>query len=497
VSSQQLEYADVVVVGGGPAGSTVASLTAMQGHRVIILEKERFPRHQIGESLLPSTIHGICKLIGVYDEVEKAGFTEKRGGSFRWGANPETWTFSFSVSPKMAASSSFAYQVERSKFDKILLDHARRLGAEVRENCTVTSVIEDDDDRVSGISYRTADGRTRQIAARYVVDASGNQSKIYRSIGGSRQYSEFFRGVAVYGYFEGGKRLPSPNSGNILSAAFESGWCWYIPLSQTLTSVGVVVRRELANRIQGDPERALLSLIAECPIVSDYLKGARRITEGDYGKIRVRRDYSYLNTRFWRPGMALIGDAACFIDPVFSSGVHLATYSALLLGRSINSVLAGIVDEETAFREFELRYQREFSVFYQYLMCFYDMHVDADSYFWSAKKITKSAGPDLEAFVDLVGGVASGELAFGGDNNIADRIKNQSQQFSESVDELVAGGQASMLPVFKSDVVSQVVVEGARIQAHAEFGEYATAESPMFEKGLIASSDGMFWKVAE
>ena len=114
------EEADVVVVGGGPGGSTLATLVAMRGHRVILLEKEKFPRWQIGESLLPSTVHGVCRLTGVADELAKAGFTKKRGGTFRWGANPEPWTFAFSVSPKMVGETSHAYQVERSKFDQIL-----------------------------------------------------------------------------------------------------------------------------------------------------------------------------------------------------------------------------------------------------------------------------------------------------------------------------------------------------------------------------------------
>jgi halogenation protein CepH len=300
------EQADVVVVGGGPGGSTLAALVAMRGHRVVLLEKEKFPRWQIGESLLPSTVHGVCRLTGVADELAKAGFTRKRGGTMRWGANPDPWTFAFSVSPKMAGETSHAYQVERSKFDQILLDHARHLGVDVREQHTVTEVI-DDGDRVRGVSFTDAAGTAGRIRARYVVDASGNSSRLYQQAGATRKYSEFFRSLALFGYFEGGKRLPEPNSGNILCAAFDSGWFWYIPLSPTLTSVGAVVRHDLASKIQGDPEQALSSLIAECPLISDYLSEASRVTEGQYGQLRVRKDYSYSNTRFWRPGMILVG----------------------------------------------------------------------------------------------------------------------------------------------------------------------------------------------
>src|SRR6185312_8964871 len=178
--------------GGGPGGSTLATLIAMRGHSVVLLEKEKFPRWQIGESLLPSTVHGICRLTGVADELAKAGFTKKRGGTFRWGTNPEPWTFSFSVSPKITGETSHAYQVERSKFDQILLDHARHMNVDVREQHAVSDVIEDEG-RVCGVAYTDAAGNPGTIRARYVVDASGNKSRIYQRAGATRQYSEFFQ----------------------------------------------------------------------------------------------------------------------------------------------------------------------------------------------------------------------------------------------------------------------------------------------------------------
>jgi halogenation protein CepH len=328
------------------------------------------------------------------------------------------------------------------------------------------------------------------------VDASGNRSSLYKHVG-TRQYSEFFRNIAVFGYFEGGKRLPQPNSGNILSVAFDSGWFWYIPLSETLTSVGAVVRDDMASKIQGDLEAGMQSLIAECPLIAEYLSGARRITEGRYGQLRVRKDYSYSNTRLWRPGMALVGDAACFVDPVFSSGVHLATYSALLAARSINSVLAGKVAEELAFREFELRYQREFNVFYEFLVSFYDMHVDENSYFWSAKKVTESTSSELESFVDLVGGISSAETALTKAETLARRFKGESAEFAEAVDQVIAGKQESMLPLFRSSVVQRAMQEAGQVQALAILGEDAETEAPLFAGGLVPSSNGMFWAVPE
>ena len=492
MSAEQIAEADVVVVGGGPGGSTLATLVAMRGHRVVLLEKEKFPRFQIGESLLPSTVHGVCGLTGVADKLAKAGFTKKRGGTFRWGANPEAWTFAFSVSPKMIGETSHAYQVERSKFDQILLDHARHTGVDVREQHAVTDVI-DDEDRARGVSYTDADGNEGTIRATYVVDASGNNSRICQRAGATRKYSEFFRSLALFGYFEGGTRLPEPNSGNIFCAAFDSGWFWYIPLSPTLTSVGAVVRRELASKIQGDPEQALTALIAECPPISDYLRHARRVTQGQYGQIRVRKDYSYANTKFWRPGMALVGDAACFVDPVFSSGVHLATYGALLAARSINSVLDHAVDEDTAFREFEERYRREYGAFYEFLVSFYDMHADENSYFWSAKKVTASNSSDLESFVTLVGGVSSGEPALATTEALAQRYKSRSSEFAAAVDQVVTNKDQSMVPLMKSSIVRQAMQEGAKEQARVLLGQDAGAETPLFKGGLVTSPDGLSW----
>ncbi len=482
-----VEEFDVVVAGGGPGGSTVATLVAMQGHRVLLLEKEVFPRYQIGESLLPSTVHGVCKMLGVADELAAAGFPVKRGGTFRWGARPDPWTFSFSVSPRITGASSFAYQVERAKFDQILLTNAKRKGVVVRENSTVTDVLEDGE-RVTGVRYTDSDGAEHEVSATFVIDASGNKSKLYSKVGGSRNYSEFFRSLALFGYFEGGKRLPEPYSGNILSVAFDSGWFWYIPLSDKLTSVGCVVRREDAEKVQGDREKAYQALIDECPLISEYLSDAQRVTSGNYGELRIRKDYSYHQTAFWRPGMILVGDAACFVDPVFSSGVHLATYSGLLAARSINSVLAGDLDEKTALIEFEARYRREYGVYYEFLVAFYEMHVNEESYFWQAKKVTHSEHTDIESFVDLVGGVSSGEAALA-----AGRIAEHSAEFASAVDQMADGDNASMVPLFKSHVVKQVMQEGGQEQMRVVLGEDAEPELPLFPGGLVTSPDGMKW----
>jgi halogenation protein CepH len=485
VSTPTTENFDIVVIGGGPGGSTVSTLTAKQGHRVLLLERGTFPRYQIGESLLPSTVHGIARLLGVEKELRNAGFTKKRGGTFRWGTNPEPWTFSFAVSPKLAGPTSFAYQVERMKFDQILLDNARRNGVEVRESSTVLDVIETDG-RISGVRYADGDGGEHTVESTYVVDASGNTGRTHRHVGGERRYSEFFRNLALFGYFEGGKRLPAPNSGNILSAAFDDGWFWYIPLSPTLTSVGAVVHRDAADKVQGDREKALNRLIEACPLIKEYLADARRVTSGPYGELRVRKDYSYCNTRFWRPGMVLVGDAACFVDPVFSSGVHLATYSGLLAARSINSCLAGTVGEKEAFQEFERRYRREYGVFYEFLVSFYGMQADEQSYFWAAKKITNTPLSELEAFVELVGGLASGDVIEVTPASVTDELITGAEALAAAADD---SGTASS-ELHAQPVVANAMAESANLQAEVLLGAEAR---PLFPDGLISTPDGLRW----
>ncbi|MCX4474877.1 tryptophan 7-halogenase [Streptomyces cellulosae] len=265
----------------------------------------------------------------------------------------------------------------------------------------------------------------------------------------------------------GGPAL-TPNSGNITCVAFRSGWFWYIPLSDSLTSVGAVVRRDQADQVRGDRAEALAGLIKECPLVSDYLSEAQRVRSGPYGEVRIRKDYSYLHDTFWRPGMVLIGDAACFIDPLFSSGVHLATYSALLAARSINTSLLGDIDERECFIEYEQRYRKEYQLFHDFLMAFYDVNRDEQEYFGEAKRVTKGSASEAESFVELVGGGASDESA----------LTSEAYQAQRKADLL--------------DHVPRIHWEGQRIQLQAAFGE-AVGDTPLRHGGLVESADGMHW----
>jgi halogenation protein CepH len=323
----------------------------------------------------------------------------------------------------------------------------------------VLGVVRDGDrsGRVTGVRYVDDTGREGVATARFVVDASGHGSRLHHEVGGSREYSPHFRNLALFGYFVGGHRMPAPDTGNILCVAFPGGWFWYIPLSDTLTSVGAVVRQDAAARVQGDPEAAFTGLVRDCPLVAEFLAGAARATDPPYDRLRVRKDYSYDRTVLWCPGMVLVGDAACFIDPVFSSGVHLATYSALLAARSINSTLAGLVPEDRCFAEFEARYRREFALFRDFLVAFYDPRTDELSYFSHASRLVGNGSAETAAFVDLVGGVSSTD--------------------------------------FSRKLMGEVLAEGAQLQLRGMLGAAAGAEPPMFPGGLVPSPDGRRWLV--
>lgn len=475
---------DLVVVGGGPGGSTLATLVAKEGGRVLIVERDRLPRYQIGESLLPSTVHGICDLLGVRDEVMNAGFMRKRGACMRWGASKEPWLFDFGSSPALrAVGADYAFQVERSKFDDILLRNATRKGAELWEEHTVAGVIEEGD-RVAGVKVMRPDGSAVEVRARFVADASGNTSKL-ASLVGKREHSKFFRNVALFSYWENGGRLPEPSSGNILCAAFADGWFWYIPLTPTLTSVGAVIANEHADRLKGDQDAVFRSFVERCPLIADLLRPAKRVTEGVYGQYRVRKDWSYTTSRFFRPGLFLVGDAACFIDPVLSTGVHLATYSGLLGARSVNTVLRGSsgVAEDAAFREMEARYRAEYNNFYDFLVAFYDMHHDESSYFWRARKVLATEERDNEAFVRLVGGGANLAEFFGARADVGRVLEEHTK------------GQVLDTAGFARDVKDRMGVPGSSVaDIIASQGGGGRPARP--QTGLVASSDGLYWQPA-
>jgi halogenation protein CepH len=390
------ERPDVVVVGGGPAGAVAATLLADAGHRVVVLERARFPRYHIGESLLSATLP-ILDAVGATPLIERHGFLRKPGGTFQWGRSREPWSFWFREDP---GGRPHAFQVVRAEFDQLLLENARAHGADVREEHAVIAV--DTTAPTPVVDVTRADGRALWLAPRFVIDASGQSALIGRAQH-LRRYNEFFKNLAIFGYFRGAERLPGELANHILSAAFPDGWFWYIPLHDGTMSVGAVVDvRRWREVAAADPEATYRGLIARCPAIAERLRAATLDSP-----IRIIRDYSYDSTRFWGPGYLLAGDAACFIDPVFSTGVHLACLAGFLGAGAVGAVLRGAQREDEALAAYEATYRGAFERYLRFLCFFYDHNEDPDSYFWTARRLLAHAPSDLDArtaFVRLMSG---------------------------------------------------------------------------------------------
>ena len=241
---------DVAVVGGGPAGSSLATLLRQSGYRVTLLERERFPRPHVGESMLPGVLFALGKT-GALERVEKAGFTKKYGATYIWGRGRDPWTIRFSEVPQ---DRTFTFQCDREVFDKLLLDHARDEGVDVREGHQVTRAHLTDG-RVTGLSYSNDDGESGEVRARMCVDASGQWSVLGRQFR-LREHNENLRHVALFGHYHGGPTaLPDvlddmepTDAGNVYVVAVDDGWLWHIPLAGGLRSIGLVTDPE---RIRG------------------------------------------------------------------------------------------------------------------------------------------------------------------------------------------------------------------------------------------------------
>ncbi len=387
---------DVIVIGGGPAGSTAAGFLAQVGCRVLLFERERFPRYHIGESLLSATLP-ILDALGVTPAIEQAGFIRKPGGTFVWGARAEPWSFYFREDP---GGRPHAFHVVRSEFDHILLKHCAALGAEVCEEHAVQDVVYDEQTGRTRVTARDATGALVCAEAAHVIDASGQQALLGRR-DRLREFNPFFKNLAVFGYFAGAEALAGEIAGNILSAAFTDGWFWFIPLHDGTTSVGAVVdAHRFAGEAAGDAARLYERLVAACEPVAARVRGARLVSP-----VRIIRDYSYCSRRFYGPGYLLAGDAACFIDPVFSTGVHLACLSGYLAADTVAAIQQGAA-APARLADYDRRYRAAFERYLNFLYAFYDHHRDPDSYFWTARKVL---GPEVTldqrtAFVRLISG---------------------------------------------------------------------------------------------
>jgi len=369
VTDQTKDDADVIIIGGGPAGSTLATLLAMDGYRALVIEKDIHPRDHVGESLVPST-NLIFDRIGFLDKLNDAGFIPKPGTGWN-GPRSKIWQFvevPLFEFPLEGNTQPFTYHVERDAMDAMLIRHAHDAGAKVLQGVKVTDVLFEDD-RAVGVRAQVADGWDRELRAKVVVDASGrrcflaNQMKMRTK---DRNFNQF----CIYSWFRGVKRPPERLAGWGLFyfIGLNQAWAWQFPLRDGKESVGVVVDKEDFQKSGGDFEAFFDSLIHRSLQFEYVMKDAERIRP-----YWVEGDYSYKVDRFAGPGWMLIGDSLRFVDPIFSSGVDVALFSAYHAYESIIESWQAPAREAAIFDAYHSRINTGVDSWYDTISLFYKL----------------------------------------------------------------------------------------------------------------------------
>lgn len=352
---------DAVVIGGGPAGSSAAARLAGLGRRVLVAERERFPRFHVGESLVPKTGEHLRR-IGAYDKVAAEGFPVKRG-AILLSADGEHGSYA-DFSRAEGVTDSTTWEVPRHRFDQLLLEHAAECGAEVCQETRVTDV-DLEKDEVSAVLR--AGGGERTVRARTLIDASGRDGFLAKRLK-LRRFDPDLRHVGLHAWYEGVVPPPADCRGDLrLVSMNRAGWAWLIPLDERRTSVGVVVSRERHAKLPtGSPERCLDLLLSEVPALPPLLAHARRTSA-----VRVDGDYSYSTRSYAGDRWLLAGDAGSFLDPVFSTGVLLALESGVGAAEAVHTGLANPGGRRSAFDGYDRAQRREYETWRRFVSGFY------------------------------------------------------------------------------------------------------------------------------
>ena len=350
---------DVAIIGGGPAGSTAAALLARAGRRVIVFEREKFPRFHIGESLLPFSMKAFTRL-GLHEKFLRAGFMKKFGGEIV-GACSESGT-KFYFKDGYRSQTDHAYQVTRGDFDKVLLDHAAECGAEVHEETSVDRVEFSNDEVELGIK---CNGSFHSIRARYVIDASGRTSVLGRKFKIKKTYDHLQK-LSIFAHYDGVWRAEGIDGTLTVLIRAIDRWFWLIPLSAERTSVGVVLDSEAFRNSKLRAEDFLEQALSEQPIIAKRMTDARRVSQ-----VYVEADFSYRSARLHGDRWLLAGDAAGFIDPIFSSGVFLAVFSSELCADILNEVLDHPRKARRLFAGYERAVNRAMDIYLRFVNAWY------------------------------------------------------------------------------------------------------------------------------
>jgi len=354
---------DFAVAGGGPAGSSAAISLGQHGRSVVLFEREPFPRFHIGESLL-STANDAFVALGVRNKIEAACFPEKWGARLYTHDGQSGRYVDFTEVREVTRAQTF--QVCRQEFDRILLERAREVGVDVRENCNVSACEFSTDAAILRVASRD-DGATRCVRVRAVVDATGRAGLIARKFN-LRTDEPRLANIAIFSHYTNVPRLGGTRPDDIrLIARSDAGWFWLIPISKELMSVGVVLPKLLYRRLaNGSPEETLNRAISDTPIVSELMREAHR-----EWPVRVEKDFSYSASVYAGHRWILAGDAGSFLDPVFSTGVSIAMESGIEAAAELHRALARNNFSDASFAAFSRRQRKRFQTFRRFVVGFY------------------------------------------------------------------------------------------------------------------------------
>src|SRR3954452_5298666 len=350
------ETFDVAIIGGGPAGSVAAALLARAGRRVIVLERDKFPRFHIGESLLPFSMQAFTRL-GLHEKFARAGFMEKFGGEMYGACGDDGVKFYFEDGFRSQTDRS--YQVTRADFDKLLLDHAAETGAEVREETGVDTIEFSDE----GATIKISGGD--EVRARYVIDASGRNSILSAKFKLKKNY-EHLQKVSIFSHYDGMIRAEGRDGTLTRMVRAIDRRFWVIPLSASRTSVGVVLEGSVYKQSGLSPEDFLQQAIEEQPLLMQQMRDAERVTP-----VRTAADFSYRSTQLTGDRWMLAGDAAGFIDPVFSSGVFLAVLAGEQAADALHVVLDHPRKRRKLFAHYESNINKAMDVYLRFVDAWY------------------------------------------------------------------------------------------------------------------------------
>lgn len=356
------EY-DGIVVGGGPAGATAATVLAQHGRKVMLLERDHFPRYHVGESLIPYTWFTFERL-GVLDWFEKAACPKKHSVQFVSAKGQVSQPFYFFQTIKHECATT--WQVLRTDFDQMMLDNATAKGVTVRHGVTVRDIVTENG-RVIGVRTNGNDG-AETLHAKVVIDATGRDTLLASKMNWKHRDPDLNK-IAIFTYFSGAKRDPGLDEGATTVAYIpDKGWFWYIPLSNDRVSVGVVADSKYLYRDSRDPESIFCREAEACTWIKDHLAQAQYL-----GPMRVTGEFSYRAQKISGDGFCLVGDAYSFLDPVFSSGLFLALKSGELAADAIHQGLdeTGAVTSAT-FSNYEREFRWALDQFRQLVLAFYN-----------------------------------------------------------------------------------------------------------------------------